>query len=64
MALLDGKNNLKILVKNANSCLLRSFNPDHQDDYPDIIPEKGEELTIQGIAVGVYHDLPNMAGIC
>lgn len=64
VALLDGKNNLKILVKNANSCLLRSFNPDHQDDYPDIIPEKGEELTIQGIAVGVYHDLPNMADIC
>ena len=56
IALLDGKNNLKILVKADNGYILRSMNREHPEDYPDIIPEPGEELRIQGVAVGVYHD--------
>lgn len=56
IALLDGKNNLKKLVV-EDQVILRSCNREHAEDYPDIIPEDGEELTIQGVAVGVYHGL-------
>ena len=56
VALLDGKNNLKKLVV-EDQVILRSCNREHAEDYPDIIPEDGEELTIQGVAVGVYHGL-------
>ena len=56
IALLDGKNNLKKLVKADDSYILRSMNREHPEDYPDIIPEPEEELRIQGVAVGVYHD--------
>ncbi len=56
IALLDGKNNLKKLVVSDEGFILRSMNREHSEDYPDIIPEVGEELRIQGVAVGVYHD--------
>lgn len=56
VALLDGKNNLKKLVKADDGYILRSMNREHPEDYPDIIPEPEEELRIQGVAVGVYHD--------
>ena len=36
------------------------MNKEHPEDYPDIIPEPGEELRIQGIAVGVYHDFAHV----
>lgn len=54
VALLEGKNNLKKLIRNGKDCILRSCNRD-KEAYPDIIPETGEELQIQGVAVGVYH---------
>lgn len=54
IALLGGKNNLKKLVID-DQIILRSCNKEHAEDFPDIIPEDGEELTIQGVAVGVYH---------
>ena len=56
IALLDGKNNLKKLVKADDGYILRSMNREHPENYPDIIPEPDEELRIQGVAVGVYHD--------
>ena len=55
IALLEGKNNLKKLVI-EDRVILRSCNRARAEDYPDIIPEEGETLTIQGVAVGVYHD--------
>ena len=60
IALLDGKNNLKKLVKEDDSYILRSMNREHSEDYPDIIPEPEEELRIQGVAVGVYHDFTHV----
>lgn len=54
VALLDGKNNLKKLILDEKHCILRSCNRD-KEAYPDIIPQTGEELQIQGVAVGVYH---------
>ena len=70
VALLEGRNNLKILVKNADGaddadgigslCILRSCNKSCPEDCPDIIPEAGGELNIQGFAVGVFHRLGNM----
>ena len=62
IALLEGKNNLKKLVI-EDRVILRSMNREHPEDYPDIIPEPGEELRIQGVAVGVYHRLGNMAHV-
>ena len=56
IALLEGKNNLKKLVI-GDQVILRSCNREHAEDFPDIIPEEGETLTIQGVAVGVYHAL-------
>ena len=56
IALLEGKNNLKKLVI-GDRVILRSCNREHTEDFPDIIPEEGETLTIQGVAVGVYHAL-------
>ena len=56
IALLEGKNNLKKLVESDDGYILRSMNREHQEDYPDIIVDKDEELRIQGLAVGVYHD--------
>lgn len=56
VALLDGKNNLKLLVQDNDQCILRSCNQD-KPAYPDIVLQPGEELRIQGIAVGVYHAL-------
>ena len=56
IALLEGKNNLKKLVI-EDQVILRSCNRKHAEDFPDIIPEEGETLTIQGVAVGVYHGL-------
>ena len=60
IALLDGKNNLKKLIETDDGYILRSMNKEHPEDYPDIIPEPGEELRIQGIAVGVYHDFAHV----
>ena len=60
IALLDGKKNLKKLVKEDDSYILRSMNREHSEDYPDIIPEPEEELRIQGFAVGVYHDFTHV----
>ena len=53
VALYDGLNNLKQLVydDNERQYVLRSCNED-KETYPDI---PFEELTIQGVAVGVYH---------
>ena len=56
IALLDGKNNLKELVESEDGYILRSMNKERAGDFPDIIVEAGEELAIQGVAVGVYHD--------
>ena len=36
IALLDGKNNLKKLVKTNDGYILLSMNKGHQEDYPDI----------------------------
>ena len=55
IALLDGKNNLKKLVQDDGVCLLRSCNAEKKNAYPDIEIGPGEELRIQGIAVGAYH---------
>ena len=55
IALLEGKNNLKKLVI-EDRVILRSMNREHAEDYPDIVPGEDEELRIQGVAVGVYHD--------
>ena len=55
IALMDGKNNLKKLVKKNDKYVLRSCNKKNAKDYPDIPVEEGSELRIQGVAVGVYH---------
>ena len=55
IALLEGKNNLKKLGI-EDRVILRSMNREHAEDYPDIVPGEDEELRIQGVAVGVYHD--------
>ena len=74
VALLEGRNNLKILVKNGDDddgvddadgavdslCILRSCNKSRPEDYPDIIPDAGGKLNIQGVAVGAFHRLRNM----
>ena len=57
IALLDGKNNLKKLVQEDGVCILRSCNAEKHGAYPDIEIGPGEELRIQGIAVGAYHRL-------
>ena len=56
VALLDGKNNLKVLGydKKKKQYLLKSCNPD-KETYADI-PVEGE-LQIQGVAVCVAHKL-------
>lgn len=53
IALLDGKNNLKKLIKDEGPVpILRSCNSAHSELYQDIpVPD----LLIQGIVVGVYH---------
>ena len=56
IALLDGKNNLKLLALEDGQYILRSCNQ-NRVKYPDIIPQSGEELRIQGIVVGLYHSL-------
>ena len=53
VALYEGKNNLKKLVKENASFILRSCNED-KEAYPDIYPE---DIKIQGIAVCVTHKL-------
>jgi repressor LexA len=55
VALLEGKNNLKIYIKEDGKCILRSKNRKHKKLYPDIVVGEDEELRIQGLAVGVYH---------
>lgn len=55
VALLEGKNNLKIYIKEDGKCILRSRNKKRRDDFPDIIVGEDEELRIQGIAVGAFH---------
>jgi len=57
VALMDGKNNLKKLVQEGKKVILRSCNQKNQHLYPDILPEEGSELQIQGVAIGVYHGL-------
>ena len=56
VALLDGRNNLKQLSYSRGKPVLVSRNQD-KERYPDIKPGKDEELSIQGVAVGVYHSL-------
>ena len=55
VALLEGKNNLKVFLRDDNQVILRSCNKERTEDYPDIIVGEDEELRIQGLAVGVYH---------
>ena len=55
VALLEGKNNLKICIKEDGKSILRSRNRKHKKLYPDIVVGEDEELRIQGVAVGVYH---------
>ena len=55
VALLDGKNNLKVLVREDGRYILRSCNYNQPELYEDIHVAADEELVIQGIAVGVYH---------
>ena len=54
VAVLNGKYNLKKLVCENGSCILRSCNP-NMESYPDIMPKDGQEMCIQGVAAGVYH---------
>lgn len=51
VALYNGLNNLKKLVKEKQKVLLRSCNSD-KESYPDI---PVDNLQIQGVAVGFYH---------
>ena len=53
VALYEGKNNLKQLIKEDGQLILRSCNED-KESYPDIYPE---DLQIQGVAVCVTHKL-------
>ena len=53
VALYEGKNNLKQLIKDNGRYILRSCNED-KETYPDIYPE---DLQIQGVAVCVTHKL-------
>lgn len=53
VALNNGLNNLKKLVMENGNVLLRSCNSD-KERYPDI---PVEDFTIQGVAVGYYHNL-------
>ena len=53
VALYEGKNNLKQLIKENGRYILRSCNED-KETYPDIYPE---DLQIQGVAVCVTHKL-------
>ena len=53
VALYEGKNNLKRLIKEDGRYILRSCNED-KEAYPDIYPE---DLQIQGVAVCVTHRL-------
>ena len=53
VALYNGLNNLKKLVKEKQKVLLRSCNSD-KESYPDI---PVDNLRIQGVAVGFYHSL-------
>ena len=53
VALYEGKNNLKQLIKEDGQLILRSCNED-KETYPDIYPE---DLQIQGVAVCVTHKL-------
>lgn len=53
VALYNGLNNLKKLVKEKQKVLLRSCNSD-KESYPDI---SVDNLQIQGVAVGFYHSL-------
>ncbi len=53
VALYNGLNNLKKLVKEKQKVLLRSCNSD-KESYPDI---PVDNLQIQGVAVGFYHSL-------
>ena len=57
IALSDGKNNLKKLALDEKNqkYIMQSCNPD-KEAFPDIIVD---ELQIQGIAIGVYHNLEN-----
>ena len=55
VALLEGKNNLKIFIKEDGKCILRSRNKKSRNDFPDIVVGEDDELRIQGVAVGVYH---------
>lgn len=48
VALIDGENTLKRLVKSKGRYLLRAENP----KYPALVPL--EELAIQGVAIGIY----------
>lgn len=57
VALLEGKNNLKVFLRDDNQVILRSCNEEKTEDYPDIIVDEDEELRIQGLAVGVYHKI-------
>lgn len=57
VALLEGKNNLKVFLRDDNQVILRSCNEEKTEDYPDIIVDEDEELLIQGLAVGVYHKI-------
>ena len=57
VALLEGKNNLKVFIYDDNQVILRSCNAEKTEDYPDIIVGEDEELRIQGLAVGVYHKI-------
>jgi repressor LexA len=51
VALVDGENTLKRLIKKGGKYLLKAENP----AYPEITPV--EELTIQGVVIGVFRSL-------
>lgn len=48
VALIDGSSTLKRLVQQGKQIFLKAENP----KYPDLVP--AEELTIQGVVIGVY----------
>ena len=51
IVLLDGKNNLKKLVKTESGYILRSCNNERSEMYPDIVAD----LQSRGVVIGVYH---------
>ena len=51
IAILDDELLVKRLARRKGRTMLRAENP----DYPDFLPQEGEELVIWGVVIGNYH---------